>query len=189
MGPKTVMRFNTAVRNTMTGSSGAFYGPVYNLVPNSTSVTEAVALAALFDEARCVSVTFHCRVTGSAPATANNSAWGVVYDSANSGGYSSVIGTLIGAQHMGPIAINDVAGAQTVAQTKTGYYSWKVKVPPNAPTAGGGVASEQVGSNWFATQDVNACVGYLKWAVDATSSVTYTVDAQIVYHMEYRMRT
>jgi len=190
MGPKSVYKFNTAIRVMTSGSSNTFYNVVDQLNPNGTGVTEAVGLAALFDEARCVAVTAHLKISGVIAASPNTAAWAVVYDSANAGAYSSVIGALISAQHIGPIAINNSPNSGSAfVETKTGYQKFHFKVPPNMPTAGSGVASESVGSNWFSTQDVNANIGFLKWAVDATSSVTYTVDAMIVYHMEYRMRT
>jgi len=189
-GPKSIFRFNTAIRTSATGGSGTFLGTVFNLNPNGTAVTEAIGLAALFDEARCVGITFHLRVIGNIVSSANNAAWAVVYDSANSGAYTSVIGTLVAAQHFGPVLINDTPNASSVvAQTKTGFELFRVKVPPNAPTAGSGVASESVGNNWFSTQDINANVGFLKWAVDVSTGIAYTVEAFIVYHMEYRMRT
>lgn len=188
--PMKTFRFNTAIRTSVTGGSNTFMGTVFNLNPNGTAVTEAVGLAALFDEARCVGITFHLRLIGGVASSASNGSWAVVYDSANAGSYTSVIGTLVSAQHFGPVSVNDSPNASAVfAQSKTGFELFRVKVPPNAPTAGSGVASESVGSNWFSTQDVNANVGFLKWAVDAVAGVTYTVEAFIVYHMEYRMRT
>jgi len=189
-GPKSVFKFNTAIRTSAAGSSGTFDGQIFNLTPNGTGVTEAVGLAALFDEARCTGITFHCKVSGVISATPNNAAWAVAYDSANAGAYASTVGVLVSAQHMGPIAINNSPTSGSVfAESKTGYQKFSVKVPPNAPTAGAGAANESVGSNWFPTQDLTANVGFLKWAVDGVSSVTYTVEAFIVYHMEYRMRT
>jgi hypothetical protein len=184
------VKFNTVIRTSSTGSSGTFYAPVFNLTPNGSGTTEATTLASLYDECRCRDIEFRCRVAGNGLATSETT-WAVIYDPGNSGAYSSVVGTGVveSSRRIGPIALNSV-NPGTYTFTSTGFYDMKVKCPPMSPTAGAGsVANENVGSSWFATSDTAAIAGYLKWAVDAATSVTYTVEAFICYNMEYRMRT
>jgi len=160
------------------------------LQPNSSGVTEAVQLAMLYDQARCLGVTVHARVTGN--ATTAGAAWMLVFDPANAGAYTSTIGASVSRQHIGPIGFNDYGSATpTVAVTATtssGYVKKQFRSLKNAPTTGAS-AGEVAGGNWFATSDVNATVGYLKWAIDAVAASFFGTDLFIIYHMEYRSRS
>jgi hypothetical protein len=182
-------RVDTAIRFGSSGSSATFYAPVIAQLPNSSSVTEAVQFATLFDEARCIGITAHARVDGT--AAIGSGSWALVYDpGANSGAYTSVVGTMVSRQHIGPIAYNQTAATiQAATMTKTGYHSIKVRPMRTNPTAGASAVSEGVGNDWFSTSDVAANVGYFKFACDAVTGQAVTVDLIVVYHMEYRSRT
>jgi hypothetical protein len=183
-------RFNTATRYTTSGTSGAAFYPVATLLPNATSVTEATQLAALFDEGRCTGVTAHVAVDG-AFTGGSGGAWALVFDPANSGAYTSVVGALVAGQHLGPVQYNNSGSHTTMSFSKTGYMTKTFKCLAAAPTAALGTASEVVGSNWFGCLDTSVISGYLKFACDANpgGSGAVNVDLFIIYHMEYRSRT
>lgn len=187
-GARKPFRFNTGIRFSGSGSTSTFYAPTFPLLPNSASVTESAALLTLFDEARCLGITIHARVDGT--AAIGSGSWAVVFDPANSGNYTSVIGALLARQHAGPVAYNQSSSTvQATTMTKTGYHSFSAKALGTQPTAGASSASEGVGANWFSTSDVGAIIGYLKFACDVVTGQAVTVDALVVYHMEYRSRT
>jgi len=178
----------TVARYAGTGTSGTFYAPVLTLLPNSSSaVTEASQFAALFDEGKCMGVKVHARILG----VNSNGAWAFTYDPANSAAYTSVTGVLVAAQHLGPMAFNasSTTSAATFVVNNTGYQTKQFRCLRVLPTAGGGSASENVGSDWFATSDQNACAGYIKFAVDAVTSDTFMYDVFVQFHMMYRSRT
>jgi hypothetical protein len=188
---KQVYRTRLAVRTVQTGSSNAFLGGVFALAPMSTSVTEATAFATLFDEWRCTSVTTHSRILakGTFPTPTLGAAWIVVYDPANSGAYSSVVGGLVARQHYGPVAFAPDNDAATQSFTKSGYHTFRAKVPvPVAPTASS--APQPVGCSWVGTFDQTSIVGYLKCGADALGASTQAEwDLFVVYDMEFRSRT
>jgi len=171
-------------RTQQTGSSGTAFFPVKTLEPNSSGVTEASLMGSIFDEQRCVGITINVRVTASASGVVEG-AWAVVFDCANSGAYTSVVGTTLSGQRMGPIAMNFASG--TSSFTKTGFITHRFKTLNTLPPTGSN--SELVGGGWFASIDTTAQVGFLKYAVDALSGGTATIDTFIQYHMEYRERT
>lgn len=182
-------RANVAARYGGAGSSATFYAPVFTLKPNDTTTTESVAFATIFDEARVLGITAFVRIDGN--TAIGDYSWAAVYDPVNSGAYTSVIGTLLASQHVGPICMNQ-SSSGTVATTpvnSTGYHRLSVKVPSAAPTAGTTVASEGVGNSWFALSDTNVVAGYLKFACDAVTGNAVSVAAMVVFHMEYRSRT
>jgi hypothetical protein len=185
-----IFKFDTATRYTVSGTSGTAFYPVATLLPNATSVTEATQLAALFDEGRCVGVTAHAAVDG-AFSGGTGGAWALVFDPANSGAYTSVVGALVAGQHLGPVQYNNSGSHTTTSMSKTGYMTKKFKTLAAAPTAALGTASEVVGSNWFGCLDTSVISGYLKFACDANpgGSGAVNVDLFIIYHMEYRSRT
>jgi len=180
-------KVNTAVRFTTTGSSGTFYAPVISLLPNASSVTEATQFAALFDEARCTGVSVHTRAEG----IQANGAWAFAFDPVNAGAYSSTVGILVASQKMGPFAYvsSTATSLGIVPVNATGYIKKYFKTLPSLPTNGASSADENVGNGWFACSDTGALVGFVKFACDAFSGATLTLDTFIVYHMEYRSRT
>jgi len=181
---------NVAIRSQVNTSSGAFYGGVITLQPNSTGVTEATQFAALFDQARCNGVSVCARVTGNSTTAA--AAWAMAFDPSNAGAYTSTVGIMVAKQHLGPVGFNDYGSATTTvattATTVTGYQKKHFKTMKTLPSTGAS-AGEVVGNGWFATSDVNATVGYLKWAIDAVAGSFFGTDVFITYHMEYRSRT
>jgi len=189
-GSPSVYRFNTCERVITNGTSGTFYAPVKTLQPNNTTlVTESTALSTLFDEFRCTRVTVHSRTLGSTAIGAY--AWALAYDPGNSAPYVSVVGTLLAKQHEGPVALNQNSSNSVSLQAvnSSGYRTWDINISPAMPTAGASTASETVGSNWTATSDTSATIGYIKAAIDAVTSVAVTLDLMIIYHMEYRSRS
>jgi hypothetical protein len=187
-GRYTTISVDTVTRFTSTGTTGALFAPVYTLAPNNaSSVTEASAFATLFDEARCIGVTAYCRVNASSAASVGGlGAWGVVFDPGNPGAYTSVTGTLLASQHLGPVSYNEQSAIQVSSQTGHGYLRFEAATMPNEPT---NPNSELVGSNWFATSDTNVISGYLKACGDLVASAAISFDIFCVYHMEYRSRT
>lgn len=177
------------LRTTVNGSSATFFAPVTKLQPNDSSVVEASQLKLLFDEAKCVGVTFHSHVSGNTAIGAY--AWGTAFDPANDGAYTSVAGILLASQHDGPIAMNQSStGSVSIIPTNSsGFRIWRAKTMPVAPTSGTTSAGQNVGSNWFSLSDSTPIIGYLKGAIDAVSGSAITLDTFIVYHMLYRSRT
>jgi len=172
-------------RTTLSSGSGTAYFPVKYLQPNnSTLVTEAAQLASLFDMMRCVGVTVRVRCTTTLQVI--EGAWSLVFDASNIAPYTSVAGTLISGQMIGPIAFNFASG--TMSHTMTGFIKKDFR-PLEAlpPTSGGGV--ENIGKSWIAAADTMAAVGYLKYAADAIAGGSTNFDTFIVYHMEYKERT
>jgi hypothetical protein len=181
---RTVARYATG-----TSATSTFFAPVETLQPNGTGTTESVALSSLFDEMRTTSVDVYTRVQSGTTALIA-AAWGVAFDPANSAAYTSVAGTLLAAQHIGPIAIGEgnTAGA-VMAMNPTGFIHRRFKTMAAAPTAAASAANETVGGNWFATSDNAAVVGYVKFAIDAISGQSSTADLFVVFNTEYRSRT
>jgi len=179
-----------AARFNGTGSSASPYAPVVSLGPNSTGVTEAVAFAGLYDEARCTKVVFKCRQT-TPGSPANTSGWGMAFDPSNNGAYGSLVGITVTTQYVAPIAYNNPADTAVLVQNNTGYFKMVGKPLKVLPTAGAGGAGagEIVGSDWFATSDTSACVGYWKAYFEPIASTMVTYDLFVQYHMEYRNRT
>jgi hypothetical protein len=180
----TPFRADLVERLSPAGVTATFFAPVKPLLPNnSTNVTEAAQFATLFDEQRCIGVTVHNRCAANLQVI--QGAWALVFDVANSGAYTSVAGTLVTGQRMGPVSLN--FGYGTVPETNTGYHIRRFhtlnSLPPTTANP------ELVGGSWFASTDSNAVVGYLKYAADAISGGAVQFDTFIVYHMEYRERT
>jgi len=192
-GGRRLFAATLAIRATSTGSANTAYAPVIHLVPNSTSVTEASQFAALFDEQRTVGVTVLARAinasySGTVPATPAT-AWGMVYDPANSGAYASLVGMCVASHHRAPIAFNRGADGPPVVHNGTGYVKMQVKVPGGvrAPTT---ASPPDVGTDWIPTTDTTSGVGYLKFYADALGSGSMCeFDYFILYHNEYRSRT
>jgi hypothetical protein len=186
-----VFRVNTAQRFTYASSTNSLGNGVQSLVPGGSGVTEASVFGTLFDEQRCTAVTVHTRVyaKGTFPTPTLGAAWAVVYDPVNTGAYSSVVGTLVARQHLGPVAFAPDADAGTQTFSKSGFISKTFKIPePVAPTQG--TAPLQVGCSWYSTLDSTSGVGYLKLAADALGASTMSEwDLFVVYHMQYRSRT
>jgi len=135
----------------------------------------------------------HARVNSASGGLLSDAAWCLVYDANNAGAYTSVVGCLIAANHMGPYAFS-VLGTSgdtgAVAVTPTGYYRKQFKVPNVVLPTGGAPSdvNEVVGNGWFSCSDPSVVVGYLKFAIDSLNSAA-TYDLFVTYHMEYRMRT
>jgi len=177
-----------AERTTLTSATGTAYFPVKILQPNSSAVTEASVFNGIFDEQRCKGITIHVRCSAATTVTGVEGAWAVVFDVANSGAYSSVVGTVLTGQKLGPVALS--LGSGTNSFTKTGFITHRFKTLNTLPPTGAN--QELVGGGWFASLDTNGGgpnVGFLKYAVDAVTGATATFDTFIVYHMEYRERT
>jgi hypothetical protein len=180
-------------RYVQSGAPSTSFFPVFNLAPNNQSlVTEAGNFAVLFDEQRCTAVTVHVRATSSVvPSNLNllgAASWALVYDPSDVSAYTSVAGTLISGQHIGPVGFNN--GPSTSSQNKVGYLSKTFKPPnPMMPTADTSAPNELVGKGWYSSKDQNAIVGYLKGAVDSVTGATTAMDCFVIYHMEYRERT
>jgi hypothetical protein len=185
-----VFRASVAVRAQSTSSTNSTLTTVVHLTPNSTSNTEASSFAALFDEWRCtaVSVKARCFDTVQTIGATSATGWGMVYDPANSGVYSSLVGMLLAKVHHAPIAFNRGDGATQVLNG-SGFEKLAIKVPRGAyaPTS---LSPPDVGVDWVSCSDTASGVGYLKFFVDAFGSgASSEVDYFIIYHNEYRMRT
>jgi len=173
-----VVRFNA------TTATSAFINTVEMLQPNSSSSTESTLLASLYDLMRCRSITFYARIVGN--ATGSLGAWGMVFDPANPGAYTSVAGTLVADQKIGPIGYNPVTpNVGSLVESSTGYYKLVVTVPRNLPTAGGGAVNEAVGDGWFGTADTSASCGFLKFAGDSVSGSGFMLEAYAIFHCDW----
>jgi hypothetical protein len=181
----------TTSRVFASSTSGSAYSTVLALQPNAaTGVSEATQWAQLFDEVKCKALTVYCRVSGAVSSTHGTPAWAVAYDVGNSSSYPGVAQILMSTQHIGPIALNQLAGdSQTQSVNSTGYHKFNIRVPPCMPTTGAPVASETVGNGWFSCTDTAAVVGWLKPFVEAEVGQVVTLDYMIVFHMVYRQRT
>jgi hypothetical protein len=189
-GGGQVFRANVAIRAQVTSSANSVLNTVVHLTPNSTSNTEASSFAALFDEWRCVAMSVKARCFDTALTIGATSAtgWGMVYDPANSGAYSFLVGMMLAKVHHAPIAFNRGDGATQVLNG-SGFEKLAIKVPRGAfaPTS---LSPPDVGVDWVSCSDTASGVGYLKFFVDAFGSgASSEIDYFIVYHNEYRMRT
>jgi hypothetical protein len=183
-------RTHTAIRFPLVGSSNSFVGTIQALTPNSSSVTEAAGFAATFDEMRVHGVDVLCRVSSSVQVVTPNVAWALVYDPANTGSYSSVVGACVSSQYIGPVSLTHATDGGITPVTSSGYIRKTFVVPPASLTPIPGAANPSVGQSWIATTDTASNVGYLKLAVDALGSgVSAEIDIFVIYDVEYRSRT
>jgi len=183
---------NVAARFTAIGTGNTALTTVETLQPNNTSsVTEASNFSTLFDEWRCLAFTVYMRVmTNTGTVSTPPSAWASVYDPANAGPYTSVVGALLSTQHIGPVAMYRPNDSGMMEFTSNGYVSKTFKVPSALPSVTISGNPAVVGRSWTATTDITSSIGYLKIYVDPLGSgVIPEWDLFVVYHMQYRSRT
>jgi len=192
----TSLRTWTCARYTIAGSTSAALASVTSLAPyNLSIVTEASALATLFDEAKCVGMKIFTRVTGSTGVVVNpTAAYCASFDPANNGAPLSVVGLGLLQQTTGPVALNTSLTASSgttvspLVENNRGYIETRIKVP-GAVESTASSSNPVVGSNWVATSDQTGIAGYWKVYVDANTGTAFGVDIMVYYDMIYRSRT
>jgi hypothetical protein len=192
MFSKGIKKFRTKIpiRFAGAGAANLLAANVFAIGPTLSSVTESSIFASVFDEVRCHGFSVHARISASTTITTPSVAWALVYDPANIGAYTSVVGTVLADQVIGPVALTRQLDGGLSPETQSGYVKKSFKVPSASltpiPTAG----SPCVGQAWIATSDIASLVGYLKLAVDALGAgVSAEYDIFVIFDVEYRSRT
>ncbi len=161
---------------------------VTSLTPNTAQ--DFSSFAAVFDLVRVTKVDFHVRLATSGTALNGTASWGVAFDPANAGTYSSVSDVMTAAFKIAPIVIlNTTPTAPDFSMTKTGFLEFHGKLESQRVTNDGG-ATAVVGGGWFGTSDTTAVIGYVKPYVPSLGTgVVSNLEFYTTYHAEFKWRT
>jgi hypothetical protein len=187
------LRTKIVVKSSLSSGAGAAFSTVITLNPMATA--EQSSLQVLFDEYKVHGIEHHWRVLSTAANPSGNPGGAVAYDPVNSGAYTAVAGVLEASQHSGPMGVYSGIGvgagsgmSYPVAENKSGFWSWKIKVPP--PMAvNPGSSTEIIGAQWVSTTDTNAVVGYLKPYLENGGTTVLVLESYIIYDITLRSRT
>ncbi len=148
------------------------------------------SFAAVFDLARVERVKFHVSMNTSGSALSGSATWGLAFDPANSGVYSSVADVMTAAFKLAPLAIfNATATFPDFTSSKTGFLTFNGKLEQQKVTNDGG-ATALVGGGWFGTSDTTSIIGYLKPYVPSLGTgVVSNLVVYIEYFCEFKWRT
>jgi len=162
---------------------------VLTIDPNNSA--ELASLTALFDIMICDGADIHTAVYSTSPTIPVTATWGDAYDPNNNSTFSSVVGLLPSAYHIGPIrTIGIAASSSPQSVTHTGFFNWSVKIPEEPTLSSTGAANGIYTGDWTDCSNNPAVYGYLKPYVGAGgSSVVLQIERYIGLHMRFKMRT
>lgn len=180
------VKFATATKLSLTGSSNTAYNTVQALTPMNG--LDGNSIAALFDQIRVESIDFWCRLEWSNAPAVGTGYGCVAYSPLTNTALSTAQAALLMGDSTGPIGGSLVHNPSSSSVTAHGFVHFRARVPkgtglnPNTST-------EIVGGSWFASDDNNAVVGYLLPYAEQVSSSTATLTIFIRYNMSARYRT
>jgi hypothetical protein len=152
---------------------------------SSTGFSE---FATLYDEARCLGVTVHCRALAGSGVGGIDS-WSAAFDPSVAGNLASVVGGLEQKYKTGPNAVLLIGQTQENQSTSTGpggFYKFSAKTVPSIESV---TSADKIGSNWFTTTATGSVIGYLKpYVENASGAGTSYFTAFIAYDMEFKYR-
>jgi hypothetical protein len=177
-----------AERVTATSSNNTALTAVSSLLP--FGIGDAVIFATVYDEVRCTGVEVRfsfCPVNSSVPSGALVNALGAIaFDPATNGVYASVAQVCEAKVHYGPFQFSISSNTQPVITAKKGHCSFFSTIPPSVQSG----SSAVIGSNWTASTDTSAVVGYVKPYVDQLgTAIASQIQYIFMYHLEFAFRT
>jgi hypothetical protein len=174
------------------GSAGATLATVLNVEPDTA--TEWAEIITLFDECKVLGGTFHFRYAPVTTTTATpiESIAAAAYDPVDATAYAAIPQICLASQHIGPLAVsgdgfgNVGYGPGPTSVTRTGFWSFRFKVPPGPQEA----TSDNVKTGeWASTASADIVWGYIKTFCQSQSNVTQQLNYVIVLDMEFRSRS
>jgi len=173
--------------STFNSGANATQFPVVTITVSG--YTDYASFAAVYDEYRVKSFTFHISMTPSAAVLTPGRIWGAAFDSGNAAAYSIVYDVITAQRSAGPFACGPLNAAPQQV-TATGFHAFSSGKLLPLLTAGAGTLAPLLGGAWIATSDNSAVQGYLKFGVDALgAAITSNVSVTTIAHVEFRMRT
>lgn len=187
---KPVKVILTSQFNIGPSGGGAALTTVNSLSP--LGVQDYSSFAAVYDLVRTEKIEVMVSLTTSAPIN-GVADWGIAWDPANNGPYSSLTDVMSSLHHVGPVRISGggVVTSPALRGTVDGFMKMSVKMPTgsNRVTADGGAAN-LVGGGWMATGDTTSLIGWLKPYVPGVGAgITTTLVLWVKYFVEFRSRT
>ncbi len=150
-----------------------------------SSATGYSSFATVYDECRCLGITFHCSANSGTLTTVDS--WAVSYDPGISTNLSSVVEALEARYKIGPNVLACSAnGSPTMATaSKTGFFTMHAKTVKSVSQ--GADANPLIGSQWVATTSTYIA-GYLKPYVENGAGGTVYLQTFVCYDMEFKYR-
>lgn len=178
---------NLVAKYTMAGASNTVYNTVQALTP--IGAQDYSSFASLYDIVRVKGFTLRAALGVNQTSGMVSGAWGVAFDIANSGAYTSLADVMTATQMI--VTATSSPGASPQVFTPDGFRHLNVRLPEQKERiTSDGSAAGGVGGGWFATSATTLSVGWLKPYIEVLgSAVSANGVLYVTYHCEFAQRT